>query len=89
MSEVQQTAFGFQKTVDSVSRSPYREVHPLSCVYDIFRKLPDNSPIWIEAVEGLEQAKNRLGQLSSQIPGQYLVYDTTNRKFLELFEEAL
>jgi hypothetical protein len=57
-------------------------------VYDIFRKLPDSSPLWIEAIEGLEQARNRLRQLSSQSPGEYLLYDTANRRFLNLADES-
>jgi hypothetical protein len=52
-------------------------------MYDIFKKMPGDSPIWIEAVEGLEQVKKRLGQLPSASPGEYLVYDPASRSFIE------
>jgi hypothetical protein len=50
--------------------------------YDIFRRLPDNSPIWVEAVEGLDQAKQRLLQLASSSPDEYVLYDSRAQKFI-------
>jgi hypothetical protein len=57
-------------------------------MYDIFKKMPGNSPIWVEAVEGLEQVRKRLGQLPSALPGEYLVYDPASQKFIEPFDES-
>jgi hypothetical protein len=43
--------------------------------YDIFRRLPDGAPIWIEAVPNLELARVRVACLIRSDPGEYLIYD--------------
>jgi hypothetical protein len=42
--------------------------------FDIFKKLPDGHPLWIKAVDGLEEARNQLAQLSASSPGEYFIY---------------
>jgi hypothetical protein len=44
--------------------------------FDIFKKLPDGHPIWIKAVEGLEEARNQLDQMSQTAPGEYFIFNT-------------
>jgi hypothetical protein len=48
--------------------------------YDIFRGLPDSGLIWMEAVQGLENARARLIKLLETHPGDYFVYDPTTAK---------
>jgi hypothetical protein len=55
----------------------------MKATYDIFKKLPTGSPIWVEAVQGLEFARARLAKLMQADPGDYLVYDLTNAKIVE------
>lgn len=55
----------------------------MKVTYDIFKKLPSGSPIWIEAVQGLELARIRLATLVKADPGDYLLYDLTNAKIIE------
>ena len=43
---------------------------------DIFRTLPDGHPLWLKAVEGLEEAKSQLCKLAELEPGDYFIYDT-------------
>jgi hypothetical protein len=43
---------------------------------DIFRKLPDGHFLWVNAVEGLEEAKSQLRRLAKLNPGDYMIYDT-------------
>ena len=50
--------------------------------YDIFRKLPDGAPIWIEAVHTLECAHLRLEKLNKVQPGDYFVYDLSRGKIM-------
>jgi hypothetical protein len=33
--------------------------------FDIFRRLPDGSPLWVEAAETLEEAKKRIKKLAN------------------------
>jgi hypothetical protein len=46
----------------------------LGAMFDIFSRLPDGSPLWLESVEGLEQARSRLNGLARLRPGQYFIY---------------
>jgi hypothetical protein len=42
--------------------------------FDIFKQLGNGTSIWIVAVEGLEQARNRIARLAVIGPGEYLIY---------------
>jgi hypothetical protein len=42
--------------------------------FDIFKKLPDGHPLWVKAVDGLEEAKNQLARLAVSSPGEYFIY---------------
>jgi hypothetical protein len=44
--------------------------------YDIFRKLPDGTPMWVCAVRSLEEAKSQLLELKSTTPAEYFVFDS-------------
>lgn len=46
--------------------------------FDIFRKLPDGQPVWVKAVEGLEETKRQLTQLAAELPGDYFIFDMRN-----------
>lgn len=59
---------------------------PVKFAYDIFRRLPDGGPIWIEAVQTLEGAKLRLTSLLQTQPGDYFVYDLSHNKIVDSVE---
>jgi hypothetical protein len=42
--------------------------------FDIFERLRDGTSLWILAVEGLEEARNRMNRLAVVVPGDYLIY---------------
>jgi len=42
--------------------------------FDIFERLRDGPPLWIAAVEGLEEARNQIKLLAVVGPGDYLIY---------------
>jgi hypothetical protein len=42
---------------------------------DIFNKDRRGDPVWLEAVGDLENARLRLSQLASVIPGEYFAFD--------------
>lgn len=54
--------------------------------YDIFRRLPDGSPVWIEAVQTVEAARVRLASLLEAQPGDYFIYDLVHNKIVEIVE---
>ena len=41
--------------------------------FDIFAGLPEKDAMWLEAVMGLEKARNRMEMLAFEIPGRYFV----------------
>lgn len=51
--------------------------------YDIFRVHADSKPLWVDAVVGLEQARERLNELARVKLGDYLIYDSRVSRFIE------
>ncbi len=49
-------------------------VNHMEPMFDIFATLPDGSPLWLESVEGLDEAKERLSGLVRARPGRYFIY---------------
>jgi hypothetical protein len=52
--------------------------------YDIFRKDAAGNPIWLEAIEGLDQAKARVRHLRASGTGEYLIFSPAINGFLSL-----
>jgi hypothetical protein len=42
--------------------------------FDIFKRLPNGNTLWITTVEGLVEAKSRMGRLAAISAGEYFVY---------------
>ena len=42
--------------------------------FAIFAMLPDGKPLWIESVENLEDARERLGEVARNISGDCFIY---------------
>jgi hypothetical protein len=49
----------------------------LGSTFDIFRLLPDG-PLWITAVDGITEAKERMARLVLITPGEYFIYSQEN-----------
>jgi hypothetical protein len=45
----------------------------MGSTFDIFKLLPDG-PIWITAVDGIREAKERMARLVLISPGQYFIH---------------
>jgi hypothetical protein len=56
-------------------------------MFDIFATLPDGSPLWLEAVEGLDEAKKRLDGLVRSRPGNYFIYSEKTGGVVERFTD--
>lgn len=46
--------------------------------FDIFKRLPDGHPLWVNAIEGLEEAQAQLVRLYVTSPGEYFIYSSQN-----------
>jgi hypothetical protein len=44
--------------------------------FDIFLRLPDGKPLWVQAVEGYEKAKAQLQELVQVSPGEYFIFNS-------------
>ncbi|MGH9699977.1 MAG: hypothetical protein ACRD5R_05605 [Candidatus Acidiferrales bacterium] len=55
----------------------------MDLTYDIFKRLPDSTPLWVEAVVGLEEAAKRVESLSDAAGGAYLMYDPRIASFVD------
>ena len=51
--------------------------------FDIFKKLPNGHPLWVKAVEELEEAKALLARLAETSPGEYFIYSPRNGTVIE------
>ncbi len=52
----------------------------MKATYDIFRRIPESRPVWIESVQGFENIKARLLHLINFRPGEYFVFDSTTAR---------
>jgi hypothetical protein len=50
--------------------------------YDIFSGRTDKQPLWIESVEGLDAAKQRMHDFAACTPGPYFVYRVSTQAVL-------
>jgi len=50
--------------------------------FDIFKRLPDGHPLWVKAVEGLEEAKSQLARIAVNSPGEYFIYSVRNARIV-------
>lgn len=52
--------------------------------FDIFLRLPDGKPLWVEAVEGYEKAKVHVQELIQLSPGEYFIFNSRTGQILRL-----
>jgi hypothetical protein len=52
-------------------------------IFDIFRGAPGGSALWLEAVSGLESARSRFEQISTQTPGKYFLFCMLSHTVIE------
>ena len=50
--------------------------------FDIFKRLPDGHPLWVKAVEGLEEAKAQLARLTASSTDEYFIYSVRNGRVI-------
>ena len=62
-----------------------RKMRSTSNRFGIIRTLPSGVPQWIEAVEGLAEAKAYLMRLAVKEPGEFYIYSEANGVIVERF----
>jgi hypothetical protein len=51
--------------------------------FDLLRRDPDGSFIWLEAATDLAQARIRMHELASRKPGDYVLFDQDRQETVE------
>ena len=49
---------------------------------DVMRKQDDGSLIWVEAVQNVEIAKNRIDNFGKTAPGEYIIFDQSTQQIV-------
>ena len=58
-------------------------------IFDIFSgRLEDGSALWIEAVEGMESATDRMKRLATEKPGPYFVFSVVKRMMVAAIDSS-
>jgi hypothetical protein len=57
-------------------------------LFDIFSGGPEKDPMWLETVEGLSGARERMEQLAAQKPGHYFLFSTAAQAILAEIETS-
>jgi hypothetical protein len=50
--------------------------------FDIFSGIPDKNALWLEAVTGLENARQRMDQIARKTPGDYFLFSVQAHRIL-------
>jgi len=50
--------------------------------FDIFMRLPDGQPVWIKAVDTLQEAGRELAQIKAKLPAEYFIFNVASGQLL-------
>jgi hypothetical protein len=50
--------------------------------FDLFSGESDKDAVWMEAVSGLSNARERMEALAQQVPGKYFLFSSSSRSIL-------
>ena len=50
--------------------------------FDIFSGAPEENGVWLEAIEGLANARQLMGQIAACKPGKYFLFSRSSRSIL-------
>jgi hypothetical protein len=68
-------AAGTAVAFDQAMKNETGEENPMEPKLDIFLRLPDGKPLWVEAVLGYEKAHLQLEKLIQTTPGDYFLFN--------------
>jgi hypothetical protein len=60
----------------------------MDSTFDIF-KVTSGGPLWVEAVQGLERAKEQMAHLALTSPGEYFIHSQEEGVIAKQTEESL
>jgi hypothetical protein len=54
--------------------------------FDIFSGASDENGLWVEAIEGLSNARQRMKQIATEKPGKYFLFSGSSQSILTRIE---
>lgn len=57
-------------------------------MFDIFKRLPDGTPLWVEAVPGLLEAKQRIARLAFESQSEYFIFSVRDGGIVALVTQS-
>ncbi|MGH9704629.1 MAG: hypothetical protein ACRD4K_14735 [Candidatus Acidiferrales bacterium] len=57
-------------------------------MFDIFKRLPDGTPLWVEAVPGLVEAKQRIARLAFESQSEYFIFSVRDGGIVALVTQS-
>jgi hypothetical protein len=54
--------------------------------FDIFSGAPDENGLWVEAIGGLSNARQRMKQIATEKPGKYFLFSGSSQSILTRIE---
>jgi len=54
----------------------------LNAKFDIFVRQSDGQPIWVKAVETLEEAKQQVASMAQTVPGDYFIFNAMSGRVI-------
>ena len=58
----------------------------MNSTYNIYRQLSDARIVWVDRMNGLDQATERARGLRAAVPGDYLIYDVRERTVVQALQ---
>ena len=55
-------------------------------IVDIFSGAPEEHGLWVEAIEGLSNARQRMGHIAAEKPGKYFIFSSGSLSILTRIE---
>jgi hypothetical protein len=50
--------------------------------FDIFSGAPEEHGLWVEAISGFSNARQRMGQIAAEKPGKYFLFSSIDQSIL-------
>ena len=54
----------------------------MNAKFDIFVRQSDGQPVWLKAVESLEEAKKQVATMAQNVPGDYFIFNAMSGRVI-------
>jgi len=65
----------------NAKRFPHPGGDEVNETFEIFSGAPEEHGLWVEAIEGFSNARQRMGQIAAEKPGKYFLFSRSSQSF--------